>query len=110
MSLHRSIVLGIDVVKINGIPFLSTISRAIKPSSATELPNCKTDSIMAALPVIVDMYKSREFTILAIVTDYAFEAIRNNKEFIAMGITLNTTSEDEHEPFIERFNEFLNER
>ena len=47
---------------------------------------------------------------LAIAADYAFEAIRENEDFISTGITLNTTSEDEHEPFIERFNRFLKER
>ena len=72
---HNTIVLGIDVVKVNGIPFLATISRVIKLGSATELPNCKVESIMSALLVVVDIYISRGFTVLAIAADYVFEAI-----------------------------------
>ena len=33
---HNTIVLGINVVKVNGIPFLATISRVIKLVSTTE--------------------------------------------------------------------------
>ena len=56
LSYHNTIVLGIDVVKVNGIPFLATISRVIKLGSATELPNCKVESIISALLVVVDIY------------------------------------------------------
>ena len=110
LSHHNAITLGVDVVKINGIPFLSTISRVVKLGSATELPNCKVESIVSALLVIIDTYIARGFSVIAVAADYAFEAIRENEDFMATTITLNTTSEDEHEPFIERFNRFLKER
>ena len=100
LSLHNAIILGMDVVKVNGVPFLSTISRVVKVGSATELPNCKTESIVSALLVIIDTYIARGFSIVAIAADYAFEAIRENEDFMATSIVLNTTSEDEHEPFI----------
>ena len=51
---NPSIILGMDVVKVNGIPFLVTISRVIKLGSATELVNTKIPTIVSALLVIMD--------------------------------------------------------
>ena len=110
LSHHSTVIIYIDVVQVNGIPFLSTVSKAVKLGTCTELSNTKVPMIVAALLVVVDTYKSRGFTILAIAADYAFEAIRINEGFMATGINLNTTSQDEHEPHIERFNRFLKER
>ena len=95
---HRSIILGMDVVKVNGIPFLATISRVIKLGSVTELLNTKKPFIVSALLVIVNIYTARGFKILAIAVDYAFDATRQNEDFMLTKITLNITSEDEHEP------------
>ena len=95
---------------MNGIPFLVTISRVIKLGLATKLINTKIPTIVPALLVIMDQYKARGFNILAIAADYAFEPMRQNEAFTNTGAILNTTSEDEHEPFSERFNRFLKER
>ena len=65
-----------DVVKVNGISFLSTISRIIKLGSCTKLLNVKIETIVMALLVIIDNYPSRGFAITAIAADYAFEAMR----------------------------------
>ena len=99
-----------DVVTVNGIPFLATISRVIKLGSATELSNTKIATIDQALLVVINTYTRRGFKVLAIAADYAFEPMRQNEDFMKTGTILNTTSEDEHEPYSERFNRFLKER
>ena len=99
-----------DMVKVNCIPFLATISRVIKLGSATKLPDMKVGSIVSALITIANVYVARGFRILSVAADYAFEAIRHDEDFVKTKIVLNTISEDEHEPFIERFNCFLKER
>ena len=53
---HPDVIIGIDVVNINGIPFLATISRVIKLGSATELINTKVGSIVKVLLVIINVY------------------------------------------------------
>ena len=107
---HPLLILSMDVVKINGMPFLSTISRIIKLGSCTRLLNTMIETIVPALLVITDTYTSRGFSIMEVAVDYAFEAMRTNQGFMKMSITLNTTSEDEHELFIEAFTKFLKER
>ena len=92
-----------DVVKINIIPFLSNVSRVLNLGTYTELLDTKVPSIIAALIVVVDTYTSRGLNIMAVAADYAFEAIREAADFMRTGVRLNITSEDEHEPYIERF-------
>ena len=69
---HSTVILGMDVVKVNGIPFLTTISRIIKLGSATELPNTKIATIVKALLVVTKICIRRGFKIIAIAADYAF--------------------------------------
>ena len=75
---HPVVVISIDVVRINGIPFLSTISIIIKLGTCTELLDTKTETIVPALLVVIDTYISRGFGILAIAVDYDFEAMRTD--------------------------------
>ena len=107
---HPTVILGMDVVKVNDVPFSATISRTIKLGSATELQDTKIKTIVTALLVIIRIYTQRGFKVIAIAADYAFEAMRQNEDFMDTQIELNTTSENEHEPYSERFNRFLKER
>ena len=53
---HAVVNIGIDVVYVNGIPFLATIPIVIKLGTVTEIPCTKVSSIVLALVVIVDTY------------------------------------------------------
>jgi len=76
------VIMGMDVVKVNGVPFLATVSRVIKLGSAIELVDTKIGSIVSALLVIVDTYTTRGLTITALAADYTFEAIRQDHDFM----------------------------
>ena len=76
---NPSIVLGMDVVKVNGVLFLVTTSRIIKLGSTTELKGTKIATIVSALLVIMDQYNTRDFNILAIAADHTFESMRQNE-------------------------------
>ena len=82
LSSHPVVILGMDVVKVNGIPFLATISRVIKLGSATKLPDMKVGSIVSSIITIVNVYVARGFRILSVAADYAFEAIRHDEDFV----------------------------
>ena len=51
---NPTIVLGMNVVKINGVPFLPAISRVIILGSSTELPNTKIVTIISALVIVIN--------------------------------------------------------
>ena len=99
-----------DIMCVNGVPFLTTISRVIRFGSATEMSGATMNNVVNALKVINTKYRSRGFRIIAATADNGFSALENNPDFLEFNITLNLTAEDEHEPYIERFNRTIKEK
>ena len=107
---HGTIVLGMDVVKINKIAFLVTISRVIKLVTACEMASTAMRPIVEEVIAVVRMYNARGFKVSAIAGDNAFTAMRNYEGFTRLNVLYNPTSADEHEPYSERLNRTLKER
>ena len=103
LEAHRSVTLGIDIMKVNGTPFLVTYGRVVKFGTATELVNTKTGSIIDALTLVLRLYAMRGFRVTLITADNGFAQLSNDERYLALGVTMNLTSEDEHKPFSERF-------
>ena len=99
-----------DIMFVNGIPFLTTVSRIIQFGSATEMSGATMENVVTALQVIKSKYKSRGFTIIAMTADNGFSALANNPDFINMEIVLNLTADDEHGPHIKRFNRTIKDK
>jgi hypothetical protein len=98
---YRAITLCVDIMFINKIPFLLSISRNIKFITGTALNNRKEKSIITALKEIHGIYRKRAFRITNILGDGEFECTRG---FIATDLKseLNICGEDEHVPDIEQ--------
>lgn len=109
INYHSEVVIGMDIMFVNGIPFLTTVSRIIKFGTCTEMSGANMDNVVTALRVIKATYSSRGFTIVAIAADNGFNALLQNEAFIQLEIPLNLTAEDEHEPYVERFNRTIKE-
>jgi len=86
---------------LSGIPFLVTISRNIHFGAAVALPNQSKKSITKALANVINNYKVRGFTVQTILGDGQFECLENFSSI--MGISLDTTSNNEHVPEIELY-------
>ena len=108
MEHYRRVVLCIDVMKVNKIPFLVTISRAIKFGTVAWLKNSKIETIMSSVTQVRNVYLKRGFTLEVIEADGQFEPLRG--ELGALGITLNKCSRQEHVPVAERRIRTLKER
>ena len=106
---HKNIVMGIDIMFINGIPFQISISRIITFGSATEMEGTNMDNVTSVLKTIVATYESLGFNVLAIAVDGGFQALKTHTEFLELNIVLNLCSKDEHEPHIERFDRTIKE-
>ena len=68
----------------------------------------KVETILPHIAVIRDIYRTRGFKVTHLLTDTEFSVLRN--PLMAMGITLNVTSADEHVPEIERNIRYLKEK
>ena len=82
------------------MPFLVTISRAIKFGTVAFLKNAKIVTIMDNIKEVRNVYMKRGFVIEFIEVDGQFEPLRG--ELAPMGITLNKCSREEHVPVVKR--------
>ena len=107
-EIYRKVILAIDIMYINDIPFLITISRNIQFGSAQALPNETYKSIYNALQKIIKVYSHYGFTITHILGDGQFENMDTSK--IWPGVTLNIVTNSEHVPEVERYIRTIKER
>jgi hypothetical protein len=108
MQEYRDVTLSIDVMKVNGVPFLNTISQHIKFGSAGKLDNLKNFTIIKHLQVIFGVYTVRGFRVTIILADNQFESMRG--DIANLGAIVNVVSRDEHVPEIERYNRTIKDR
>jgi acetolactate synthase regulatory subunit len=97
---YREVVLAADVMFVNKIPFFVTISRDIKFGTSELLPNQKPDALKNALSHALRIYKTRGFVVCTVLMDGQFEPLRG--DIADLQVTLNTVSNDEHVPEVER--------
>ena len=107
---HKELTLCIDVMKVNKIPFLVSITQVIRFGTTTELDNLKTKTTLSNIITLLQIYHGRGFVITAIAADNGFAPLLNDEEFIALGVFLNLTSQDEHQPHVERFIRTIKEK
>ena len=69
---HANIVLCVDVMKVNKVPFLAIIGTIVKFGSVSELRNMKTLTITAVLTVALQIYHNTGFRVICIAYDNAF--------------------------------------
>jgi hypothetical protein len=108
MERYKNVTLAGDIMFVNNIPFFVTISRAIKFATSEMIANRKNATILIAIKQVVSAYSKRGFIITHLLMDGEFEPMRG--DLAAMRINLNTTSNNEHVPEIERHIRTLKER
>lgn len=120
MQRYQTVTLCVDIMKVNGIPFLMTISRHIRFGTAKHLLNQQNNSILSGLKEVCGTYRQRGFRIHLILADGQFESLRGDLATLGYTgdgsleeqppIALNVTSRDEHVPEIERYQRTVKER
>jgi hypothetical protein len=99
LQLHGKFTLAIDIMQVNSMSCLVTISKGIKFGTVSHLPDKKQPTLVAALKRIFHLYGCRGFQVVLVKGDHEFEALRPDME--QLKIVLNTTARDEHVPKIE---------
>jgi hypothetical protein len=100
MAQYRKIILCVDVMKFNKIPFLITISRSVNFGTVGWLENAKAETMLKNI--------KRTFVLETIAVDGQFEPLRG--ALTEMGVTLKQCSREEHVPVAERRIRTLKER
>jgi hypothetical protein len=70
---YGDVTLAVDIMYINEIPFVMTMSWAIHFRTAELIKNEKISTIMIALKQVIEAYKARGFQVCHILVDGHFE-------------------------------------
>ena len=94
MGQYRHVMLGADIMHVNGIPFFLTVSRHIKFGTIEPLINRKQEVLVNTMKAVVQIYRRAGFQVTQSLMDGEFESLRG--KLADCGIVLNTTARDEH--------------
>ena len=97
---YHDVILAVDILYVNKLPFIATISRYIRFGTVEFLRNQKAITLTEHIKQVNRLYRQRGFRPIYALMDGQFKPLRG--DLAEMGIQLNTVSNDEHVPEIER--------
>jgi hypothetical protein len=100
---YQSLTLCADLMYMNGIPFLVTISQNLKFGTIEVQPNWKEGTLIEGLLTTVKVYKQRSFIMSLALMDSKFDTPSVCEALAGQGVALNPTGLDEHVGDIERY-------
>ena len=95
---HQLVTLAVDVMFVNGLPFLVSVARGLNLITAEHTPSRTAKLLAAGINRIIDLYARGGFQVGRILVDNEFEPLRSLVPIVAV----NTTAAREHVPEIER--------
>jgi hypothetical protein len=108
MKRYQFVTLCVDIMFVNEIPMLVTMSRGIRFATIEAIPNRTSATLVKGIKSVVSLYKRAGFQVTAALMDGEFEKTRNDLN--DLGIALNVTGREEHVGDIERFIRTVKER
>ena len=105
---YKCIKLVGDIMFMNGIRFINTISRHINFMMAEHMANDESSTLQESIRQVKQVYMQRGFKITNFLMDGQFTCIRVN--LAELQININICSNDEHAGEIERLNRTIKER
>jgi hypothetical protein len=103
------LILAIDIMYVNDVPFLTTIDNVLRYRKAVPLESRKSKELYKALDVVLRCYNKAEYYIEWIHCDQEFRHMMD-KISDELGVEMNYTTTDEHVPEAERNNRTIKER
>jgi hypothetical protein len=104
--MHEYVTLAVDVMFVNGLPFLVTLSRGISLVTIEFLPSRTAKRLVHTLRREFRIYRTGGYVIQMTLMDIEFEKLKP----MLPEIVLNTTAAREHEGIMERKIRVLKER
>ena len=105
---YRKVTLCVDIMYVNRVAMLVSISRKIRFGTLEVIPNNKSTLLLKGSKSILQVYQCQGFQIEMALMDGEFGNLHG--ELASMGVTLNATSRDEHVGEIEWFIRTIKER
>ena len=80
MDHYQAVTLCADIMFVNSIPFFMSISKHIKFTTSSFIPNHKEPAILLAFKDVYRFYRQRRFKIVAAHMDLEFEPLRGSSQ------------------------------
>jgi hypothetical protein len=109
-EISGNITLAADIMFVENVPFLITISRRLQLILVCPLANRKEDDLKIAFEDMLAAYKLRTFTVVAVLSDGEKGIAALETFFATLGIVHNPTGRNEHVPEVERAIRLVKER
>ena len=101
MSRYRNVTIACDVMFVNKVAMLVTVSRNIRFATVEAVPDQTAETLTKAVKSVVSIYRRGGFHVTTALMDGEFQVMRG--DLADIGITLNEAAGDEHVGDIERF-------
>ena len=99
LSANQHIVISSNILFINKVPFLTTISQTICLTTAHYLMDQKPSTILKGLTKVAAIYANWGFIVKCALMDGQFEPL--HKDLMSTSINLNVMAVNKHVPLIE---------
>jgi hypothetical protein len=105
-----NITLAVDIMFIDGLAFLTTVSRRLQLITVVFLDDRSQRSVQLAIDSVIASYKVQSYIVNVVVSDgeSAISALKTYLE--SKGVMVNPTSKNEHVPEVERAIRLIKER
>ena len=107
---QHNVCLCIDVMFVNGMPFLTSISKNIKYRMAMWLPTRTVNDITSLVESLLKLYQAASFRVAEVSGDQEFKPVLKALQEDGWSFKTNLASAQEHVPEAERNNRVLKER
>jgi hypothetical protein len=108
MSRYQNVTLCVDVMFVNEIPLLVTLSRNIRFGTVEAIPNRSSANLLKGIESVISIYRRAGFRVTMAMMGGEFQKLRG--DLADMEVKLNGTARDEHVGEIERYIRTLKER
>ncbi len=95
---HQRVTLAVDVMFVNGVPFLVSMARGLNLVTAEHMQTRTVKQLAAGIVRVMDLYSRGGFQVGMVLMDNEFEKLHNLLPVLAV----NTTAAKEHVPEVER--------
>ena len=108
LKFYGEVTLCMDLMYVNKIPLLVTLSRNVKFGTVEAVMDRKQATMLKSIAHVATLYRKAGFKVTTALMDGEFVPLRGG--LAEIGITLNETSRDEHVGDIERYIRTIKER
>jgi hypothetical protein len=101
---HQWVTLAVNVMFVNGVPFLVSVARGLNLVTAEHMPTRTAKQLAAGIVRVMDLYSHGGFQVGMVLMDNEFEKLQNLVPVLAV----NTTATKEHVLKVKRCIQLIN--